>query len=139
MIRSGQRRYSGQGLVEFALVAPIFFLMLLGVMEMGRLLWMNHELTNGTREAARFAMVHGSEASACVTLADLTQEIEDHTSGLQPGRLSATADTGPFSPCPEPGSTFVVEYEYDFDPMLGIIPGLGSLNLSARSEVIVQH
>ncbi len=72
--RFGRRRFTGQGLVEFALVVPIFFLMLIGVMEMGRLLWMNHELTNGTREAARYAMVHGSEASTCVTLDALTQE-----------------------------------------------------------------
>ena len=139
MSRSNRRRYNGQGIVEFAIVAPIFFVMLFGIMEMGRLVWMNHELTNGTREAARFAMVHGSEASTCVTIADLTKEIDDHTSGLQAARLSPTGDTGPFSPCPAPGSTFVVEYEYDFDPMLGIIPGLSSLNLSARSEVIIQH
>lgn len=113
--------------------------MLLGVMEGGRLLWLNHELTNGTREAARYAMVHGAEASTCVTLADLTQQIVDTTSGLQAGRLSSTGDTGPFSPCPEPGSTFVVAYEYDFDPMVGVFPGLSSLTLSSRSEVIVQH
>ncbi len=139
MNRAGRRRFSGQSLVEFALVGPIFFLMLLGVMEMGRLMWMNHELTNGTREAARIAMVRGSEASSCVTIADLTKAVNDHTSGLQPGRLDPGNDMTSPSPCPTPGSTFVVHYEYDFDPMLGIIPGLGSLNLSARSEVIVQH
>ncbi|HYI14487.1 MAG TPA: TadE/TadG family type IV pilus assembly protein [Thermomicrobiales bacterium] len=139
MNRAGRRRLSGQSLVEFAFVAPIFFLMLLGVMEGGRLMWMNHELTNGTREAARYAMVHGSEASGCVTLAALTQEIIDSTTSLQSGRLSATANTGPFSPCPEPGSTFVVEYQYNYDPMLGLIPGLNNINLSARSQVLVQH
>jgi Flp pilus assembly protein TadG len=126
-------------MVEFALVGMTFFLILIGIMEGGRLLWLNHELTNGTREAARFAMVHGAEASTCVTLTDLTDEIEAHTSGLNADDLSPTGDTGPFSPCPAPGSKFVVEYEYDFTSMIGIIPGFDSITLSARSEVIIQH
>ena len=126
-------------MVEFALVAMAFFLFLIGIMEGGRLLWMNHELTNGTREAARFAMVHGAEASTCVTLTDLTDEITDHTSGLAEDDLSPTANTGPFSPCPAPGSKFVVEYTYDFESMMGVLPFLDSITLSARSEVIIQH
>jgi hypothetical protein len=116
-----------------------FFLFLIGIMEGGRLLWLNHELTNGTREAARYAMVHGAEASTCVTLADLTDEIEAHTSGLNVDDLNPTGATGPFSPCPAPGSKFVVEYEYAFDSMMSVIPFLDSITLSARSEVIVQH
>lgn len=33
----------------------------------------------------------------------------------------------------------VVAADYNFDPMLGMIPGLHSLTLSSRSEVIVQY
>jgi hypothetical protein len=84
-------------------------------------------------------MVHGAEASTCVTLANLTDQITATTSGLEAGSLSATGDTGPFAPCPAPGSKFVVEFEYDFNSMIGVIPGLDSITLSARSEVIVQH
>lgn len=124
-------------MVEFAFVAPVFFLMLLGVMELGRLVWINHELSNGTREASRLAMVRGAKASSCATLTDLLNEIDNRSTGIDPSRLSLTGDTGPL--CGEPGSKVVVEAEYDFDPMLGIIPGLNSLTLSARSEVIVQH
>lgn len=138
MKRSGRhQRFPGQSLVEFALVAPIFFLMLFGVIEMGRLIWINHELANGTREAARFAMVRGSEASACATVTDLENVILDRTSAIQSGQLDLTGNTGPL--CGEPGTKVVIEAEYDFDPMLGIIPGLNSLTLNARSEVIVQH
>ena len=127
---------AGQSMVEFALVAPIFFLMLLGVMEMGRLLWFNHELTNGTREAARYAMVHGSRASTCATDADLITQILDHSTGLNADDLEISS-RAPF--CGDPGSTFFIETAYDFDSMLSIIPALDSLTLTARSEVIVQH
>ena len=110
--------------------------MLFGVIEMGRLVWTNHELTNGTREAARFAMVHGSEASDCATEDDLIREILDNTAGLQSGRLAPPVQS---SLCGEPGTTFFIETEYDFDFALGIIPGADSLTLTARSEVIIQH
>ena len=36
-----QRGQSGQGLVEFALVIPIFLLMLFGVVDAGRYVYMN--------------------------------------------------------------------------------------------------
>lgn len=122
-------------MVEFALVAPIFFMMLFGVMEMGRLLWLNHELTNGTREAARYAMVHGSKASSCATQTGLETAFDDHTTGISLDDVTLTAT--PL--CGAPDSKVVVEAVYDYDPMLGIIPGLGSFDLSAHSEVIVQH
>ena len=131
-----RQRRAGQSLVEFALVAPVFFLMLLGVMEMGRILWLNHELANGTREAARYAMVHGSKADTCATDEDLVTQILDHTAGLNDADLTIT-EHSPF--CGDPGSTFFIETSYDIDSMLGLIPGLDDLTLTARSEVIVQH
>jgi hypothetical protein len=54
---------SGQALVEFALVAPFFFLLLLGIIEGGRLVFHYHTLGNATREGARYAIVHGANAA----------------------------------------------------------------------------
>jgi Flp pilus assembly protein TadG len=58
----GQR---GVAAVEFALVSAIFFTMLLGVVEMGRLLWTWNAATEATRLGARIAIVcdpYSSEA-----------------------------------------------------------------------------
>jgi Flp pilus assembly protein TadG len=52
--RSDQRR-NGQALVEFALVIPIFILVLFGLIDMGRAVYANHTLAQATREAARLA------------------------------------------------------------------------------------
>src|SRR5215218_3232865 len=57
-------RASGQAMVEFALVAPVFFLLLFGVIEGGRFIFYYQTLNNATREGARYAIVHGSN-SAC--------------------------------------------------------------------------
>lgn len=48
-------RSGGQSLVEFALVAPLFFLILFGVIQMGILFGGQLALTNTAREVARYA------------------------------------------------------------------------------------
>ncbi len=61
--RDGSR---GQGLVELALVLPIFLTMLFGIVDLGRVVWANDSLANAAREAARFAIVHGgSDLTLC--------------------------------------------------------------------------
>jgi hypothetical protein len=46
-------------MVEFALVAPVFFLLLFAVIEGGRFVFYYETLANATREGARYAIVHG--------------------------------------------------------------------------------
>ena len=55
--REGHR---GQGLVEFALVIPIFLLLLFGLIDVGRLVYMNSVLSQAAREGARTASVEAS-------------------------------------------------------------------------------
>jgi hypothetical protein len=59
----GRRSGRGQSLVEFALVAPLFFTMLFAVIDFGRVIWATNTLSNAAREAARFAVVHGGSPS----------------------------------------------------------------------------
>ena len=46
---------AGQGLVEFALVFPVFILMLFGLLDVGRYVYMNSVLSQAAREGARVA------------------------------------------------------------------------------------
>lgn len=54
----GRRR--GQGLVEFALVLPIFLLLIFGVIDGGRYVYVNSTLSNAAREGARLGSVEAS-------------------------------------------------------------------------------
>ena len=60
----------GQTLVEFALVLPIFLHMLLGLLDVGRYVYMNSVLSQAAREGARVAAVEagwiGSSDPGCV-------------------------------------------------------------------------
>ncbi|HOT98225.1 MAG TPA: TadE/TadG family type IV pilus assembly protein [bacterium] len=51
------RRQDGQSLVEFALVIPIFLLVLFGIIEFGRLWETMNVMTGAAREGARVAAV----------------------------------------------------------------------------------
>ena len=52
------RRGRGQALVEFALVIPIFLLLLVAIFDLGRAVFAYNTLTNAAREGARMAIVN---------------------------------------------------------------------------------
>ncbi len=70
--QSRRRRQNRQGAtaVEFALVAPIFFLLLFASFEFSRLNVIRHTADNAAYEAARIAMVPGATAAEAVTEAN---------------------------------------------------------------------
>ena len=59
----------GQALVEFALIAPLLFLLIGGVITTGIGVFYQQQLTNAAREAARYAAIH-SETSQCPTISN---------------------------------------------------------------------
>jgi Flp pilus assembly protein TadG len=58
-----QRVAASPTIVEFALVAPIFFLMVLGIFEIGRACMVTELLTEAARQACRQSVIEGTSAS----------------------------------------------------------------------------
>ena len=56
-------RENAQAIVEFAIVAPILFLMLFGIFEVGRMVFIYSAVTNSSREAVRFGSALGYDDS----------------------------------------------------------------------------
>jgi Flp pilus assembly protein TadG len=52
-------------MAEFAVVAGLFFMMIFGIIEFGRLLYTHNALTDAARRGARYAALHPKDA-ACV-------------------------------------------------------------------------
>jgi hypothetical protein len=63
MIRGTRSECAGQAVVEFALIAPLLFLVMLAIFEAGRYLFFDDLLKNATREGARYAIVHGADST----------------------------------------------------------------------------
>ena len=74
-------RRRGATAVEFALVAPIAFLLILGLIEFGRALMVQHLLNNAARQGARVATIEG-KANSDVTTAITTAMQGQPTTGM---------------------------------------------------------
>ena len=63
--RAGARVHEpeGQGMVEFALVMPVFLLLVLGIVEFGRLMTAYSSVSTASRDAARYAVSVGDTPS----------------------------------------------------------------------------
>jgi len=66
LARRRSRQSRGQALVEFALILPLFFMVLMGVIVLGIVVFYNQQLTNAAREAARFASISSATAQCPV-------------------------------------------------------------------------
>ncbi len=55
------KREDGQAMVEFALILPIFLLILCGIIDFGWLFYNQLSLNNACREGARYAVVNTAE------------------------------------------------------------------------------
>lgn len=61
-------RRRGAALVEFAVLAPLFFMLLIGIIEFGRAMMVAQLMTNASREGARRAIIEGATQSEVETL-----------------------------------------------------------------------
>lgn len=70
-VRKKCRGEDGQAMVEFALILPIFLLILCGIIDFGWLFYNQLSLNNACREGARYAVVNTAEGNG-------TQAIINH-------------------------------------------------------------
>jgi Flp pilus assembly protein TadG len=54
----------GQSMVEFALTVPLLLLLLFGIVDFGRAVFYQNEVTNGAREGARIAVLASNPCNA---------------------------------------------------------------------------
>ena len=67
----------GQSLVEFALVLPIIILLMMGVFDMGRVVFINNSLSDGARHAARHATINPRDIGVAAGDPDYCERIEE--------------------------------------------------------------
>ena len=60
----------GQTLVEFGLIIPIVLLIMLGLFDLGRVVFINNSLSDGARNGARHASTRPRDADYCAQVDD---------------------------------------------------------------------
>lgn len=165
-LRDGSR---GQAMVEFAVVAPLLFLLIMGAFEMGRFIFYYEILNNATREGARYGIVNGArstcpsgppppgEINPCdpsgsnVKTAIRTAAFEIATTGELAVHDPVWTSKGSLSP-PVRGDTstgnngrgdyITVFVDFAYDPIVKQIidvPVLPTITISAESTLVINH
>ncbi len=129
-MKRGERHFRGQSLVEFALVVPIFVVLLFGMVEFGRAWMTKNIITGAAREAVRIYAVDNTATGWA--LARTRAENVMTSGGLDPvGRGRITPSETPIS-LTETEMGVLVEYDFPVI-IIGFIPGLPGDNILLRT------
>jgi Flp pilus assembly protein TadG len=81
----------GESMVEFALVAPLFFLLVFGITDFGRLFFIQETLQYALREAGRFAVTGQNNGTNRVEAIKMVAENEATGLGLTDSSIQVTS------------------------------------------------
>jgi Flp pilus assembly protein TadG len=126
---------AGQAIVEFALVATVFFILLFGIIEFSRLMLMYHHVGNVAREGSRYAIVHGSDSLANATAADIENYVKS-ISPVDPNNLTVTTEWQ--DPNHEPKSWVRVQVNYNFKFIVPILYN-SNIPLGSTSQMVISY
>lgn len=122
MKHDGQK---GTALVEAAIVLPLLLLLVFGMCEFGRALYIANTLGNAAREGAR---------RAAVTPAPIS--VDSYVSGLIPfDRTGLTVALTPGTPAAGTGQPVTVTVSLPFRTLTGMIPLLDGITLSGTATM----
>ncbi len=116
----------GAAAVEFAIIAPLLFTIVFGIVEFSLLFYDKAVITNASREGARFGIVY---SLARPDEAQIAAEVATYTSG----RLVTFGSSTPVTTAVWSGTTsgdsltVTVAYDYDFLVFPNFIPGFGNV------------
>lgn len=117
----------GATAVEFALVAPVFLMFVLALIDFGRVYWIKSTMQYAVEQAARYAMVNPTASNASLTTYAVSQ-----VNGLDPTGITFNATDSTIS-----GTAFktiTASYTYTFSiPFVALADAV----LSAKSSAPV--
>ncbi len=129
-----RRAGAGQTYVEFAIISPLLFALLFGIISFGMAIHAYSFVCYAAREATRYAIVRGATSSSPASASDIENYVLSEAIGLDPSKLTVTTswDGGE-----APGSAVKVTVTYAFAPFY---PMSGAtLNLSISSQMVISE
>jgi hypothetical protein len=147
-IKMPYSQHRGQSMLEFSMVLPILMLVIFGLLEVGRAVFMYAAVINASREAVRYATAYGVDESNvlhyqnCAEIRNTAKRVgfllplkddnivikydtgPDPDTGVVPAPFAScdpgeSVDTGVEMNC---GDRVVVTITYDYHPMVTFVP-----------------
>ena len=148
-------RVAGQALVEFAIVAPVFFMLLFGIIEAGRFILYYETLNNATREGARYAIVNGANSLTCPTGppapksvscnpsgSHVVQRVKDAAFDVMGAGINVTPhwyqSDGVTNGDNGRGMTITVVAQYTYQSLVPLVP-LPPITITAESSLVINN
>lgn len=140
-----RQRSAAQALVEFALVAPLFFLLLFAIIDFGRYVYYVQILNNAAREGARYAIVHGSSdgidptgpGSADPSGQDVKAVVRNYAVGVIGGGALDIQPSWPDGTNGR-GQTVTVRVTYQFRSVIPIVP-IPAVPIRGESTLVINN
>jgi len=132
----------GAAVVEMALVLPIFLMVVMGIIEFGRAMWVSNMVANSAREGARMAILDGSSNTQ---VRNAVSDFLTSTLGVSSGDIStsititpATGNPNPNNECANATSKDLISISVSLPfNKVSLVPGqyLNGKNLVSRSAM----
>jgi Flp pilus assembly protein TadG len=142
------RRPRGQTLVEFAFVAPIFFFMLFAIIDFGRYVYYVQIINNAAREGARYAIVHGDNSFVPTgppsdpTGTAVAAVVRNYAVGVIGSStildITSVWGTPPGSPSNHRGQKVTVTVDYEFHPIIPLVP-IPGITITGESSLVINN
>jgi len=118
----------GQSLIEFALVLPLLILILLGILDLGRAFSAYIVITNAARDGAYYGTMHAAETSA------IKQRVLTEANG---SGITITAANVSVSTTGAVGTPIRVTVTHDFALLTSFLPGVTSVHMTSKAEMMI--
>jgi Flp pilus assembly protein TadG len=146
LLRDRLKKTDGGTLVEFSVVTLLLIMVMLGVVEIGRMVLVYTTIANSARAGARYAIVHGHDRSGGSGVdgesgpgnnpAQVLTVVKNFASaGLF--RLSDANVTVTYSPSNTVGSTVTVKVVYTYDPFVSFFKTLLNVRIGSTSQGVI--
>jgi len=138
-VHQSKLKIKGQSIVEFALALPLLLLLILGAMDIGRMITTKIVLTNAAREGANYLSRNAfsdKTVSVATRLTETRTLIEDY--GLSQDIIIDTAEDIDIQSCCTKGSPVTVEVKQEVDLIFGTILQFLGAEVEVSSEVVMR-
>lgn len=134
----------GASAVEFALVAAVFFLVLFGIFEVGRLIYTHNVMNTAVVNGVRWASVRGTTSDTGTTLADIRTYVQDQSFGVvssadvtvQTIKSDGTVSIWPTNA--DPGTIVAISAQTTFNVIIPMVP-LTSRTITKQATMLIKR
>jgi hypothetical protein len=142
MNRLARRAQRGQALVEFSLAVIPFLILLMGIFDLGRGIYMMNGTSEAAREITRVTIVHPDDGSGNLGLSTDTTDVIATQRGLIPGlEIDPATDITCVDQYDQavvqclPGHFIKVHVTAEFEPITPLVSAFGSHTFESTSRM----